>query len=387
MTTTAEMSEFDDIRPYRDDEVRPVIQRLMADRDLADTLLSMQYPRAPRWLQPLLRPFVRRALHREFDGIHSVHDLQMLIGVYMESMLARTGTRFSVSGIDHLPPDGACLFISNHRDIAMDPAFVNLALHQNERDTVRIAIGDNLLTKPFISDLIRLNKSFIVKRSATARREKFKALTDLSRYIHHSVCKDNCSVWIAQREGRAKNGIDRTETALVKMLALGRPKDQSFGDAIAELNLVPVAISYEFDPCDLDKARELHARQQMGTYRKGEHEDLLSIYKGIVGEKGRVHVAFGEMLPPGCSDDEEVAAYIDRQIIVHYRLQPTNLLAWEKRHGSHPRVTALKAEQNCDWRAVESALMDRVTGENDEVRDIFLAMYANPVQSRLDLQD
>jgi 1-acyl-sn-glycerol-3-phosphate acyltransferase len=385
MTSSTAIHEFDDIRPYHDGEVRPVMQRLMADPELADTLVSMKHPRAPRWLRPFLRPFVRRILHREFDAIDTVRQLQELIGVHMRAMLRRTGTDFSVSGIEHVAPGGAYLFVSNHRDIAMDPAFVNLALDEHGRDTVRIAIGDNLLTKPFTSDLIRLNKSFIVKRSVTGRREKFKALTSLSRYIRHSILEDHSNVWIAQREGRAKNGIDRTETALIKMLTLGRPKDESFGDAIARLNIVPVAISYQFDPCDLDKARELYAWRTTGAYEKGEHEDLASIYKGIVGDKGRVHVAFGEPLPAGFGDDEDVAAYLDNQIITHYRLQATNLIAWEKRHGRHPEVDGWKAALDCDWGDLEARLMARVAGEPAEVRDIFLDSYANPVQSRLDL--
>src|SRR5690606_30812757 len=222
--------------------------------------------------------------------------------------------------------------ISNHRDIAMDPAFVNLARHQRRMDTVRIAIGDNLLSKPFASDLMRINKSFIVKRSATGRREKLAALTTLSRYIRHSILVDRACVWIAQREGRAKNGVDRTETALVKMLALGRDRAQPFGEAIAALNLVPVSIAYCFDPCDLDKARELHERETTGSYQKRPHEDLASIYKGIVGDKGAVHVAFGEPLAAPLADDDEVAAWLDRQIVGRYRLQPTNLIAWRRLH-------------------------------------------------------
>lgn len=385
MPATTATSEFDDIRPYEDSEVLGVMGRLMADREMADTILSMTYPRASRYLAWALRPLVRRVLRREFGAIRTVRDLQELIGDQLKAMLKRADTPFTVSGIEHLQPQGAYLFISNHRDIAMDPAFVNLARYENGMDTVRIAIGDNLLSKPFASDLMRINKSFIVRRSVTGRREKLNALTTLSRYIRHSIVVDRACVWIAQREGRAKNGIDRTETALIKMLALGRDRSHSFGEAVAELNVVPVSISYRFDPCDLDKARELYERATTGSYQKKPHEDLASIYKGIVGNKGQVHVAFGQPLERVLEDDDQVAQWLDREIIGRYRLQPTNLIAWQLLNGEDARVSGWKAGIQCDWQALEQQLLARVAGEDEAVRRIFLAMYANPVQSLLDL--
>ncbi len=385
MANTSEPNEFDDIRPYHDSEVPGVMARLMADREMADTLLTMKYPRAARPLGWLLRPLVRRALRRAFGGIRTVNDFQMLVGDHFKAMLEKDGTRFTVSGTEHLTPGGAHLLISNHRDIAMDPAFVNLALHLNGHDTVRIAIGDNLLSKPFATDLMRINKSFIVRRSATGRREKLAALTTLSRYIRHCIKEEGASVWIAQREGRAKNGVDRTETALMKMLALYRQKGTPYPEAIAELNIVPVSIAYCLDPCDVDKARELHERHTTGSYRKKPHEDLTSIYKGVVGAKGCVHVAFGDPLDFPPADDEELAAWLDRQIVGHYRLQATNFIAWRRLHGSDPRVDAWASRLETDWQAMESALMARVAGESDGVVSQFLGAYAAPVQSLLDL--
>ena len=384
MTHTEEVDEFTDIRPYNDSEVPAVMNRLMDDPELADTLLSIKYPRLSRYFSWALRPALRRVLHREFDNIRRVRDLQMLIGEQMENMLARSNTPFTVSGLDRLDRDRAYLFMSNHRDIAMDPAYVNLALHRHDMDTVRIAIGDNLLTKPWASDLMRLNKSFIVKRSVTGRREKLKALTTLSRYIRQSLLEDGSHIWIAQREGRAKDGLDRTDTALLKMLSLGRERGQGFTESMDQLNLVPVSISYMYDPCDLDKAVELFTRRETGEYRKSAHEDLLSIYKGIVGYKGAVHLAVGEVIT-GFADDEELAEEVDRQVLGNYRLHPTNLLAWEKLYGADPRVDNLKSAHDCDWRAVEKAFLYRVAGQSEAVRDIFLAMYANPVQSKLDV--
>lgn len=380
----ADAGEFDDIRPYRDAEVRPVLDRLVADPELIATLLTMKFPRLWPQFHWLARPLIRRAARRAFAGVQSVADFQELIRVQLERLAQRATRGITVSGVEKLEPGVGYLFISNHRDIAMDPALLDLVLVRRGLDTVRIAIGDNLLTKPFAADLMRLNKSFIVKRGVVGRRDKFAALKQLSAYIRHSVRDEHCSVWIAQREGRAKDGIDRTETALLKMLALSRVSGQSFADAVAELNIVPVAISYELDPCDADKARELYARRTAGAYQKQEHEDLASIYKGVVGAKGQVHVAFGEVIRPAPTDDDQLAAAIDRQIIANYRLQPTHIMAWETLYGRDVRVEGWKrALAVHDWRDREAEFGARLAIVPEPEREIFLEMYANPVSSRL----
>lgn len=380
------MDNFDDIRPYQDSEVGPVLRRLMVDEEMIDTLLGIRFPRLRPWLRWVGRALIRRALCRQLGTIDTVAQFQALIGIHLEALIKRVSTGVTVSGIDRLTPGLSYLFVSNHRDIAMDPAIVNLVLHQRHMDTARIAIGDNLLSKPFTSDLMRLNKSFIVKRSVSGRHEKLAALKQLSAYIHHSICDDKCSVWIAQSEGRAKDGIDRTEPALLKMLALSRAPDQNFAAAIRDLRLVPVAISYEFDPCDGDKARELFARRTQGAYQKQEHEDLTSIYKGVVGAKGGIHVAFGDVIEVVPDDDELLAAVIDRQIIANYRLQSTHFLAWEMLYGHDDRVNEWKrALAVRDWRSCENALAARLDGVPEDQREIFLEMYANPVSSRLAL--
>lgn len=379
------MNEFDDIRPYRDDEVPGVLARLSNNREFIDTLLSIKYPRIFRWAPWLMRPIISRALHHAFRKMQSVHDLHSAMRVSLENILTKIGTTVTVSGLDKLDRDTAHLFISNHRDIAMDPAFVNVALYDDSRDTVRIAIGDNLLTKEFTSDLMRVNKSFIVKRSATGRREKLAALIQLSRYIRHSLTEEHTSTWIAQREGRAKDGMDKTEPALLKMLALSKQKDQSFADAARELNVVPVAISYEFDPLDAAKGVELYEKQTEGSYEKDEHEDFLSIYNGIVGRKGAVHVAFGEPLTTNIDSADDMAAAIDQQVINNYHLHPTNFIAYEQLHETNATVDNWKAGLNCDWPAVTREFNDRISAAPSECRDIVLAMYANPICQKLNL--
>jgi len=251
------MSNFDDIRPYNDDEVRPTLKRVMQDEEFRAAVATHNYPWLMKLMPPVIKALVGWYLQREVRQVNSVYDLQMVVKKTMSRMINRTITDLSSSGIDKLKPGRNYLFISNHRDITMDPALVNYVMHLHDHDTVRIAIGDNLLTKPYVSDLMRLNKSFIVNRSAKGNKEKFKAMKHLSAYIHHSITEDRENCWLAQREGRAKDGLDRTNTAIITMLGMNRPKTQSFADYIRELHIVPLSISYEWDPCDLLKAREL----------------------------------------------------------------------------------------------------------------------------------
>jgi len=379
------MNEFDDIRPYYDSEVPDVLARLAIDREFIDTLMSIKYRRLGRWMPWLMRPLISRVLRKAFTKIDNVRDFQEAVGTSMTNLLRNIGTEVTVSGLEKLDPDSAYLYISNHRDIAMDPAFVNFVLYHNGRDTVRIAIGDNLLTKDFTSDLMRINKSFIVKRSPVGRREKLNALVQLSRYIRFSLLEERASVWIAQREGRAKDGVDKTEKALLKMLSLSKTKEQSFAEAIRELKVVPVAISYELDPLDEAKAKELYTRKTAGAYEKEAHEDLLSIYQGIVGRKGAVHVVFGDPLDTSIDSPEAMAEAVDRQIIGNYHLQPTNLIAYQKLEGNSPQLTHWKAQHPCDWDRETRAFEGRILAMPEAYRDIVLDMYANPVRSKLKL--
>ena len=379
------MNEFDDIRPYYDSEVPDVLARLAIDRGFIDTLMSIKYRRLGRWVPWLMRPLISRVLRKAFAKIDNVRDFQEAVGTSMANLLRNIGTEVTVSGLEKLDPDLAYLYISNHRDIAMDPAFVNFVLYHNGRDTVRIAIGDNLLTKDFTSDLMRINKSFIVKRSPVGRREKLTALVQLSRYIRFSLLEERASVWIAQREGRAKDGVDKTEKALLKMLSLSKTKEQSFAEAIRELKVVPVAISYELDPLDEAKAKELYTRKTAGAYEKEAHEDLLSIYQGIVGRKGAVHVAFGDPLDISIDSPEAMAEAVDRQIIGNYHLQPTNLIAFQKLEGDSPQLAHWKAQHPCDWARKTRAFEGRIFAMPEAYRDIVLDMYANPVRSKLKL--
>jgi 1-acyl-sn-glycerol-3-phosphate acyltransferase len=373
---------YADIRPYRDDEVAPVLRRLLGDREFLDAIAALRLGKLAGVAPGLVRPLVRYRLAREVRGVDNIGAMQDRIKQYMDRMIEGTTRGFSVSGLERLDPQRAHLFISNHRDIAMDPAFTNYALHQSGRETVRIAIGDNLLTKPWASDLMRLNKSFIVRRAVSGPRELLAASKTLSSYIRFSLQQENAPVWLAQREGRAKDGVDRTEPAVIKMLSLSRDKrEQGFDEHIAGLGIVPVAISYELDPCDALKANELHQLATTGNYKKGEQEDIASIGQGIAGEKGRVHVSFGEPLGAEFDTAEEVAAEIDRQVIDLYCLHPTNLQAYRMLFGEDARVPDDLYLEEGDCSPERFAA--RIDALPESHRPYALGIYANAVASKL----
>jgi hypothetical protein len=377
------MNEFDDIRPYNDAEVPAVIARLIADPEFIDLLLSRKVPLLAKLCPWFLRPFVRLGLRKLTRDMRTVNDLQVHMSEALAKVLDATTDGYSFGGLDNLDPCKAALYISNHRDIALDPALVCQGLFAAGKDSVRIAIGDNLLSKSFAADLMRVNRSFIVKRSATARREKLAALKQLSRYIRHSISQEKVSIWIAQAEGRAKNGRDRTETALLKMLALSKGEGQDFATATGELNLIPVSISYEYDPCDADKARELYSAQQGTAYVKKEFEDLDTIQKGILGYKGRIHVNFGQPVGEGFENADALAAEVDRQIFSHYQLFPTNIIAWQMQGNSEGIEVLQQQWPDEDWLKAQTSFQSHIDQIPADHRHIVIDAYAAPVDNQI----
>jgi len=362
------MSQFDDIRPYTDSEVRGVLSKFVKDSEMHNAVAKFKLPTIHRFTPKIARWMIASYLKRKTQSFNSVSDLQLMIEGYMDRMIATTTDNFTSSGLDKLNLDKPTLFISNHRDIVLDPALVNLALHRAGTNTLTIATGDNLFTKPWVSDLMRLNKSFIVKRSAATKREQFKNAKQLSAYMDFSVHEENNHVWIAQREGRAKDGLDKTNPAIISMLLLNKAKTINLSDFINAYNLVPVAISYEYDPCDVSKAIELDAIKQHGEYKKGDQEDIQSITKGIVGQKGKVHVAFGSPLTGEFADNIAVADAIDDQIIANYHLFESN--------------TKAAIAINEDKKIEHEHLTLRMADLTDSQKRIFIQTYANPVLAK-----
>lgn len=380
------MDQFADIRPYNDSEVPAVLNRLLADKELVATLANFKLGGWHKYVSWLIYPLIRFFLRREIKGVETVEGFQHVMKKYMDGMIESTTASFTVSGLDKLDPAKPYLFMSNHRDITLDPALITYALYHNGHDTARIAIGDNLLSKPFVSDLMRINKSFLVRRSAKGARQILAAYKMLSAYIRYSIEEDNNPIWIAQREGRAKDGVDRTQPAIIKMLAMSQQKKtESFSDYINKLQIVPLSISYELDPCDAAKAKELYAVDSEGSYQKTEHEDASSIAKGIAGPKGNVHVSFGSPLRGEFKNAEEVAVAIDQQVVNNYVLHPTNFFAYKMLNGCYPTGTysAQHLPFNSEQLVVaEKAFRERIEAMPDEHRKYALGIYANVFDSK-----
>ncbi|WP_017223500.1 1-acyl-sn-glycerol-3-phosphate acyltransferase [Moritella dasanensis] len=375
---------YDDIRPFNDDEIASVVERLVNDKEFITAIAHFQFPRLVKHLSWVIFPMIRMALRRKCRSITSVSEIQHEVIAYMEKMIATTTTQVTFNGTEKLDKDKNYLFISNHRDIAMDPAFVNWALHHHGLDTVRIAIGDNLLKKPFVADLMRLNKSFIVKRSAKGVREMIAAFKSLSGYIAHSIKVEHQSIWIAQKEGRAKDGNDQTDPAILKMMYMhGKGQKISFPEYMKSLNIVPVAISYEFDPNDAAKANEICKLATAGEYNKAEFEDIDSIVKGIVGFKGHVNVTFGDVIVDDIADANELALRIDETIDNNYHLHTTNLLAAEQLHGTAAYQKAASSV-TAGQRAKFAAHLQNIP---TALHATVLAGYAKSVEKQLTIAD
>jgi hypothetical protein len=374
------VAEFDDIRPFKDDEVEGVLLRMLADEDFINFISRYRAPVLSRIFARLVKHRVRTVLSRQTKHIDSIAKFQHLIADYVTGLIRESTTSFEHQGVDRLEKQKGYLFISNHRDIATDSMLVDHALHFSGYDTARIAIGDNLLQRPFATDLMRLNKSFIIKRSAEGAKNIYAALLQSSRYIVHSL-NETHSVWIAQSEGRAKDGMDSTDPALIKMLTLSQRKfSGSYGELIESLNIVPVSIAYEYDPCDLLKAKELYHVEKDGFYVKPSGEDLLSLVKGLSEFKGRVMLRIGDPLSSGFLSPEEVAAELDHQILRNYELYPPNYIALSL-IDEQPYQDAWQAHRE-DHRFTETEqknFNERLMLCPEEHQPYFLRMYANPL--------
>lgn len=286
--------------------------------------------------------------------------------------MVSTLDQLTISGLDDLDPSQGYLFLSNHRDIACDSMFLNLLRHRAQLKTVFIAVGDNLIQQPFATDLMRLNKSFFINRSGNNPRSVYKDLVMSSTFIQTRIDAGD-SVWLAQSEGRAKNAIDETDASVLKMLQLSDRK-MPLAEKIRALNIVPLCLSYEFDPLDVEKARELRAIDATGSYQKAPGEDLKNMALGLSGYKGRVHLAVGRPLDGDYEDLSVVAAEIDRQILAGTQLFPINHWAVSVLQPgfSHPLHEAIADDQQI---AQFEQRLDRCDVAD---RPLWLSIYANP---------
>ncbi len=377
----SELSIYDDIRPYRDNEFQLVMENLLKS-PLSNLLISSVFPDVPV-----------DTVKDQLRSIKTINEFQgKVIYHAIENILKNSSAGLTSSGLENLTPGAAYLFISNHRDILLDPALFNYVIYKRGLETAEIAIGDNLMQTLWVKDLARLNKSFIVKRNLTVR-ELIKASKHLSAYIYNRLVENNHSIWIAQREGRAKDGNDRTQPGVLNMIGLS--SKGNLKQHFTEMNILPVSISYEYDPCDTDKVRSLYALKFFGGYTKEKNEDNLAMKKGLLGYKGKIHIHFGKLLneriaalPDGLHKNElisRISGMIDREIIGNYKLQKTNRIACD---------ILLKSEENAGFYTAndrEAFINDigkkaeAMVGDTEELKIIFLEMYARPCLNKKEL--
>lgn len=380
------MTKFDDIRPYRDDEVKAVIQSLLADREFLDFLGRYHSPRLSRYASGLIRVLARYMLRRTLGKVETIREFQEVISYYANRIVSETMSEFVYEGIARLEAGQAYLFVGNHRDIAGDSMLVDYALWLSERDTVRIAVGDNLIQREFATNLMKLNKSFFIRRSQEGAKKVYAALLESSQYIHESI-REGASIWIAQAEGRAKNGMDVTDPAIIKMFALANRK-VPLGELVQQLRIVPVSISYEYDPCDYLKAKELATVESEGSYQKPPGEDLLSLVKGLGEFKGKVYLRFGEQLHGEFESPEEIANELDHQLLNNYQLYFVNYWALQQLALQEPGSE--NSEYAETWSALKGTIQFDDTGVYESRladcpephRRKWLEMYANPVVNK-----
>ena len=375
-------NEFDEIRPYGAGEVKQAVESLLADRQFS-RLLKGFVPWLPNWMRNGL---VRLA----FVGVNTPLQFQLrFIKPIIRRLLRKcsNGYTFAYSGI--APGPERYTFISNHRDIVLDSAILDLMLHEHHFPTTcEIAIGDNLLIYPWIKTLVKLNKAFTVKRGLSPR-ELMESSQRMSRYMHYAIQEKRENIWIAQREGRAKDSSDHTQESLLKMFAMAG--EGSVIDRLKELCLVPLSISYEYDPCDYLKAQEFQQKRDNPSFKKSKQDDLDNMKIGIFGKKGRIHY---EAMPcintwldelselPKTEIFSEIARRIDQQIHAGYSLFPGNYVAADMLNGTS---TYARHYTEKERKVFETYLQSRIDlveiASKDEnfLRERILTMYANPV--------
>lgn len=369
------MSEFEDIRPYYDTEVDQAIREII-HHPMLKAMMNYTFPGQPDeyWKNLMVH-------------CHSIRDFQInFIYPGIKKVLEISSSGLTTSGFEKLEKNTAYLFVSNHRDIILDTSLLNAALYENGLGMTTSAIGDNLVKKPLLRHLSRLTRNFTIKRGLPAR-ELLESSRVVSTYIRRSLLRENRSVWIAQREGRTKDGIDLTHKGVLKMISMAGDEGEHFLDYFKRLNVVPISISYEYDPTDVLKMPELMAKARQETYIKAENEDFNTLLNGIMGHKGNIHIHVGDQINPEIEKINEtvtgsvkqmqaLAELIDRQIVLGYKLWPTKYIAADLLEGKETYVEHYTIEQKEKFLKRFEKGVDQ---QNTLARESFLAMYANPV--------
>ncbi len=374
--------KFDPIRPFHDSEVNEAILSI-SDHPMMKPIMEFTFPEKEEsvWQDDLRQ-------------INSTFDFQSrIVAKSLEKILEKSSEGLTHSGFDILDKNTSYLYISNHRDIILDTSLLNLILYYNNLVMTASAIGDNLLKKPFLHTLSKINRNFIVRRGLSPR-ELLQSSKLLSEYIHQLVTSENRSVWIAQREGRTKDGNDATHQGVLKMLSMAAQKDESPAEYFRKMRLVAVAISYEYDPTDALKLPELLANLNNEVYVKAENEDFNTLLKGLIGQKKHIHyhatkISDTELdliaeLPNAQQQIKAIAQLIDEHIISQYKLWPTNYIAYDYLYKTDRFSDQYsKADKDMFLQRFES----KIDTSDPQTVESFLEMYANPVVNQLKLAE
>lgn len=372
------MSKFDAIRPYYDAEVNQALKNAV-NHPIIKEIMNFAFPNVDEnvWKEQLLRT-------------HSIRDFQCnFLYQAIQRIVEKSSEGLSTSGFEKLEPNCSYLFISNHRDIILDTSLLNISLFDYGLVMTASAIGDNLVKKDFLRSLSRLNRNFIVQRGLSPR-ELLQSSQLMSEYIEQLLLRENRSVWIAQREGRTKDGNDATHTGVLKMLAMAAGSREVV-DYFRQIKIVPVSISYEYDPTDALKMPQLMAEANNEVYKKSSNEDFNNILSGIIGQKRHIHIHVGEVLDAELDiikaensnankQIQGIVQLIDDSILQSYHLWPTNYIAYDLLNKTN-RFKDKYTDQ--EKSLFERRLEMRIDGKNQQMVESFLAMYANPVVNKL----
>lgn len=379
-------SVYDDIRPFDPEELPAAFERLLSDAQFQQ-VLGYLYPGVP--LEAIKTKMMACKTNLEFQ-------LAFCYG-FLKDLMAKASKGFDMN-VEAVDVTKRYTFVSNHRDIVLDSALLDVLLYDaGFNTTCEIAIGDNLLSLPWVKDLVRLNKSFIVQRSLSPR-EFLMASKKMAEYMHYVVGEKNDNIWIAQREGRAKDSNDRTQPSILKMMAMGG--EGSPVDRLRQLHIVPLAISYEYDPCDFLKAAEFQLKRDVPGWKKTALDDVNSMRTGIMGYKGEVHYhcapcidGFLDNLSPDIPKTkvfDVIAEHIDKEIFRNYRLYPSNYIALDMLEGNEAHAGRYTAENKAAFEKYLQGQIARIDIPNKDeafLRERMLTMYANPARNSLAVTD
>lgn len=377
MTTTQDT--FDDIRPYNQAEVVEAIQRI-ANHHYLPAIVAFIFPDYPF-----------ETFKKEFTQLKSTADFQRkIMDVAIRTLTERTSSELTFSGFEQLEASKNYLYIANHRDILLDSAIFQILLYKHGLDTSEITFGNNLMKGEFVIDIGKINKMFKIIREGNFR-EFYQNAARFSAYMRYTITEKKESVWIAQRNGRTKDGNDATETAVLKMLALSSKR--SFIENIAELNITPLCISYEFEPCDFLKTREMYVSKRV-KYVKTANEDLESIIKGIMQWKGRINLTVTptitseelEMCEKSAEKFKTLTQLIDQRIYENYQLWPNHYIAYDLLTKKDSFKTKYTMEERDAFIHYMNDGLKNIEGDVEELRGIFLSIYANPIRNKMDIQ-